>query len=1088
MKRFGVVFLSICVIMNCLTFPAYAYEEGEKPESEITVISENPEKSGPEENSGTVEKSEAVESSGKVENSETEESSGKVETPGQEETESEIPVEDPSAEVVTDEDVEDTDVEDTDVEDTDVVDTDIEDTDPEETELFSTGENTVWEEDVVLTQDVDIEGNLIAKGKVDTKGYALRVEGDMTAFDTVEVGNNGSLTVLRNYVQRQSDLKVGGSSAEVFILGDLRLCDYGQDNKEIKGSSSVVFANSRCEIGVGNTLFIYSDKNIGEGVFTLQGDLVVKAPVTMSSRIDFVGLHVQTIDIVKGTKLGELGGNNEQIDVRSCLSGTCSKDFQELTCSDGTLYIYDTFHVFGHSVKINGNVVCDGYLRVGEFGSLEITKDLSCAHMDLSKYGEKVTIGGDYRICGHDEDGREVPAPTPVDSYPDSTSVRNVGGDLYILSFGPLGYGTINLSGDLICPETQGPLVEVDAVINFVGTTLQTVDIFGGCRLGKLGGTNDLLKVKNYFNGNLQRNIEFECDEEKVRCNYPVELNGYTLFIPARVETFAPVDFGKDGKLIVGGDFYQVSNMDMSSGRTVLNVGGNYVISGLSKDGKESIGNGSVNTGVGESTAVRTVNGNIKVNTTGEFGGGTVNLGGDLVDPVGKEFSGVINFEGSGEQLIDIKENTHLGSLSGMNDNLKIKKYINGNFLKSFVFSTDEETVYVNFDTSLNSKVLVIPANLVVNADLTLGEGGKISVIGNYIQAAGSLNLIYGSELMDVAGDFKFIGLDEEGKEIKGDCTVNSWPDCSAVRNVGGDYVINTSGSPGYGKVNIMGNLLDKVGKTHATVCLIGEVSAQKKQTIELAEGGFINHLTLSSCGDFYVIPQGCYGELTKPEHRPGTAGHVIRPTTPAQQGEKDYLCTVCGAAVRGTIPRVQTVFSDVKTGDWFVNAVQYVYEYDIMGGSGDKFSPGSNLTREQFTRVLYNNEGTPEVTIENPYSDVEAGKWYTNSVLWVKEVGIAGGKADGSFGIGENISRQDLAKMLYEYARYKNFDLSREEGAIERFSDKGKVSGYAKNAMDWAVSQGVMSGKGGKLDPLGKATRAECASMIKNLLMKNAE
>ncbi|MCR5847057.1 MAG: leucine-rich repeat protein [Lachnospiraceae bacterium] len=185
----------------------------------------------------------------------------------------------------------------------------------------------------------------------------------------------------------------------------------------------------------------------------------------------------------------------------------------------------------------------------------------------------------------------------------------------------------------------------------------------------------------------------------------------------------------------------------------------------------------------------------------------------------------------------------------------------------------------------------------------------------------------------------------------------------------------------------------------------------------------------------------------------------------------------------------VTDVFDDVKSTDWFVNAVQYVYDHGIMSGTngGKSFSPNAKLTREQFTQVLYAYEGKPEVANMNGFSDVNPNAWYAKSVYWAKEKGITGGKPDGTFGVGESISRQDLAVMFYSYAKIKNFDLTKNDNALDNFTDKGKISNYAKNAMKWAVTQGIMSGKGnGKVDPTGYATRAECATMIMKLIEKN--
>ena len=184
----------------------------------------------------------------------------------------------------------------------------------------------------------------------------------------------------------------------------------------------------------------------------------------------------------------------------------------------------------------------------------------------------------------------------------------------------------------------------------------------------------------------------------------------------------------------------------------------------------------------------------------------------------------------------------------------------------------------------------------------------------------------------------------------------------------------------------------------------------------------------------------------------------------------------------------VTEVFDDIPEGAWFVKAVQYVYDNNIMGGKGASFKPNDPITREEFVRVLYNHAGTPEVTIANPFADVKAGAWYEKSVLWAKENNIANGKTkDGKyiFGVGQQIRREELARMIYMYAQLKGYKTDKDDTAIDKFSDAGKVSPWAKDAMNWAVSQGVMGGKGGKLDPQGMATRAECASMIKNMIEK---
>ena len=194
---------------------------------------------------------------------------------------------------------------------------------------------------------------------------------------------------------------------------------------------------------------------------------------------------------------------------------------------------------------------------------------------------------------------------------------------------------------------------------------------------------------------------------------------------------------------------------------------------------------------------------------------------------------------------------------------------------------------------------------------------------------------------------------------------------------------------------------------------------------------------------------------------------------------------------------KVQDVFEDVNEGDWFVSFVQYAYDNNLMTGKGtNTFAPNTPIRREEFTQILYNHMGKPEVTIDNPFTDVKDA-WYKNSVLWAKENNIANGKVrDGKvvFDVGKDITREELALMLYKYAKLRNYDLDRTEGVCEEYKDGSKVSPWAKEAMEWAISQGIITGKGGKgaeksemrIDPQGSATRAECACMMTKLLKKN--
>ena len=186
---------------------------------------------------------------------------------------------------------------------------------------------------------------------------------------------------------------------------------------------------------------------------------------------------------------------------------------------------------------------------------------------------------------------------------------------------------------------------------------------------------------------------------------------------------------------------------------------------------------------------------------------------------------------------------------------------------------------------------------------------------------------------------------------------------------------------------------------------------------------------------------------------------------------------------------RVESIFKDVNKQEWYIAAVQYVYEKGYMNGtSNTTFEPNTVLTRAQFVTVLHNIEGQPKEDYTKTFSDVVNGKWFTTPVMWALKNEITSGVGGGKFGTDTKITREQLATMLYKYAAYKEYKATFNKNALSSFKDKGNVSDWAEEAMQWAVSNGVMNGKGQAdgsklLDPKGQATRAECAQMILNML-----
>lgn len=178
--------------------------------------------------------------------------------------------------------------------------------------------------------------------------------------------------------------------------------------------------------------------------------------------------------------------------------------------------------------------------------------------------------------------------------------------------------------------------------------------------------------------------------------------------------------------------------------------------------------------------------------------------------------------------------------------------------------------------------------------------------------------------------------------------------------------------------------------------------------------------------------------------------------------------------------------FTDVDQDAWYHEAVDYVIENDLMQGVGDnKFDPEGITTRAQIVMILWRLEGEPAPAGANPFADVKVGDWYADAVVWAAEEAIVNGYGDGSFAPNNNVTREQLAAILYRYAQYKGYDVSAGENTnVLNFADADQISSWAVDALQWAVAEGIMQGKGdGILDPTGTAKRCEIAKMVMNFL-----
>lgn len=172
--------------------------------------------------------------------------------------------------------------------------------------------------------------------------------------------------------------------------------------------------------------------------------------------------------------------------------------------------------------------------------------------------------------------------------------------------------------------------------------------------------------------------------------------------------------------------------------------------------------------------------------------------------------------------------------------------------------------------------------------------------------------------------------------------------------------------------------------------------------------------------------------------------------------------------------------FTDVSTRDWFYDDVKFVSEKGIMNGtSRNTFGPNLAITRGMIVTILYRMEGEPAVTRDCPFTDVKSGSYYEKGVSWASENDIVSGYGNGIFGPNDEITREQLAAILFRYAQYKKFDVNAKTDLTE-YADYNKVSTWASNALNWANANGLVNGAGRtSLNPKGYATRCQSAAIL---------
>lgn len=421
-------------------------------------------------------------------------------------------------------------------------------------------------------------------------------------------------------------------------------------------------------------------------------------------------------------------------------------------------------------------------------------------------------------------------------------------------------------------------------------------------------------------------------------------------------------------------------------------------------------------------------------------------LGGDIVLGVTTK-TGEKDGNGTGSFPVTIADN----KTTKEDKQLKIKLAYTDDSAKNI--TTDIGSVVVGDGTKDPAQGFTITA--------TAGEGGTITPSGRVAVANG------GSQTFTVAAD--------SGYSIS-DVTVDDSTAADVVQNDNGTYTVQN---------------VTKDCTVHATFSKNsssgGSSSSSTRYTVSVEDtdnGSVKVSPTRASRGTTVTItvkPDEGY-ELDKLTVT-GKDGDSIK-LTDKGDGKYTFKMPASKVEVEAVFTAIETEpeqpeslpFTDVSSGEWYYDAVAYVYEKGLMDGtSAVTFDPGAVLTRAMTAQVLWNLAGSPAAPGGAGFTDVAADAWYAGAVNWAAAQGIVAGYDTGAFGPEDAVTREQLAAMLYRYA-----GTPEPTGGLDGFADKDAASGYAADALCWAVGEGLLTGKdGGRLDPAGTATRAEVAVIL---------
>ena len=784
----------------------------------------------------------------------------------------------------------------------------------------------------------------------------------------------------------------------------------------------------------------------------------------------------------------------------------------------------------GSILEIFGSVDCSGIITVDETSALYVHGDYiqSAGSLKMLNGGGNVTVDGDFRIQKREENPDWNPSLRTGEQYIysasdgrwnvvyDASSTLDIHGSFITQAKGFKGNyfngGTIIVRKDLIQLDSGSSSDEISGNNTFTvvlaGKGQHTISLEeADSKLNYLELREGAESVT--MDGCLNAKLLSDCiillpEGKETLQTTGLILNKNTLTVNGNVEAGGKVDLGKGlemgGRLIVHGNYQSSDDLKVNGG--TVDIDGDCLFLRKESDGSHSAVSGKLN--MGNASDRVNIGGNfcMKTNNASSLRG-TMTVGGDVIqEPAGgiDKFHGAANFKlilnGTGEQKISLSSpESAVNYLQLDNKQVTAEGYLNAVMASDGTVKTKKDSPLTITGLNVDDYTLTIDGDVKATGNIRF-EGnrgkGKLVVTGNHVQEAGCLRI--GEGTMEVRGDLLLQRQDENGNYAAGVGYLEMTNSDGALK-IGGDLVMESGRSSrlSAGTINLAGDLRqisseEGTGYLNSTLSHKLVLDGTGPQKIELdSERSKVGTLYLIQDEANYTYDPDKVNKVivgTLPTPDPSPTGKPSPNPNPSPTGKPSPNPNPSSKPSSWPFDDVEE-----REGYWKYDNIKFVFDRGIMTGLDETtFEPDAPLSRAQFASVIYRLAGEPEVVFKDTFSDVPAGKWFSEAVIWAYENDIVAGLGDGAFGSYDSITREQMARMLMEFARVQSYNTDERED-FAKFADASQVSRWATDYMRWAVGSGIISGRteDGKyyMNPKGQATRAECAVMLTKFIQK---